>query len=91
MLTVPYISVSPMDAKRDSNAVNIFKSVEKWLVGSNEVYDASKQIEFVNNALRTDVKIKYPFHTILIKNLMGFLIIGMLFQFVKYLYTFLLN
>lgn len=89
--TVPYFTVSPMDLKRDSTKTEIFTTELKWLVGSNEVYDANKQIEFVNNALRTDVQIKFTFSSILVKNMIGFAIIGLLFQFVKYLYPFLMN
>lgn len=40
--TVPYFTVSPMDLKRDSNNPDIFTTELKWLVGSNEVYDANK-------------------------------------------------
>jgi hypothetical protein len=60
-------------------------------VGSNEVFDANKQIEFINNILKTDVHIVFTFSTILFKNAMGLTLIAVLFQFVKSLYTFLLN
>ena len=78
-LTVPYLTVSPLDLKRDPNDKDIFKTEEKWLIGANEVFDANKQIEFVNNILRTDVKIKFTFMSILIKNFMVFCIIGVIF------------
>lgn len=90
MLTVPYFVVSPMDLARDNNE-ELFKSEQKWLISANEVYDANKQIEFVNNAMKTDVKIKYTFLSILIKNLIGFAVIGTLFQLVKQIYSILLN
>jgi len=79
MLTVPFLTVSPMDLKRDSSNVSIFKTEDKWLVAGNEVYDANKQIEFINNILRTDVKIKFPFTTILFNNFLGICVIALLF------------
>lgn len=90
-LTVPYLTVSPLDLKRDSAVKDIFKSEEKWLIGANEVFDANKQIEFVNNILRTDVKIKFTFVSILMKNFLVFCMIGVVFQSVKMVYNFLLN
>jgi hypothetical protein len=89
--TVPYFTVSPMDMKRDSENPLIFSTENKWLVGGNEVYDANKQIEFCNNALRTDVKIKYTFVSILFKNMIGFSVIAFLFQLIKYIYPVLMN
>ena len=80
-----------MDLKRDSSIEDLFKSEEKWLIGANEVYDANKQIEFVNNILRTDVKIKFTFFSIMIKNFIVLCLIGIVFQSVKMIYTFLLS
>ena len=88
-MTVPYFVVSPMDLAREQNE-ELFKSEQKWLIGANEVYDANKQIEFVNNSLKTDVKIKFTFISILMKNLIGFAVIGCLFQLVKQIYSVLL-
>ena len=68
-----------------------YESTDLWLIGSNEVYDAQKQIDFVNNHLRTDVKIKFTFFQILIKNMAGLILISVLFMFVKMTYTVLLN
>ena len=67
-----------MDLARD-NHEELFKSEQKWLIGANEVYDANKQIEFVNNSFKTDVKIKFTLLSILFKNIVGFAIIGCLF------------
>jgi hypothetical protein len=91
--TIPYICVSPMDLKRDStrNDTGIFTSDNMWLVGSNEVHDASKIIEFTNTALRTDVQIRLGIFTILFNNIIGFMVLVILFQFVKTLYPFLMN
>lgn len=69
----------------------MFIQENKWLVSQAEVYDANKQIEFVNNALRTDVKIKFTFSEILMKNLIGFIVIALLFIFVKSIYGFLMD
>jgi hypothetical protein len=60
-MTVPYLAVSPMDPKRDAKIETFFSDTDKWLFGSTEVFDAQKQIDFVNNNLRTDVKIKFTF------------------------------
>ena len=48
-------------------------------------------IDFLNNYLRTDVKIKFTFVQILLKNLIGLTIIFTLFFIVKQSYQFLLN
>ena len=77
--------------KRDSNAKNFYSQEDLWLVTNQDVFDANKQIEFVNNHLRTDVKIKFTFTTILLKNLAGLLALFFLASLVKYLYEFLLN
>jgi hypothetical protein len=89
--TVPYLTVSPLDQKRDSEDPNMFAEEHKWLIGQSEVHDANKQIEFINNALRTDVKVKFTFISIMIKNFMGFVVIGVLFQFITYIYPFLMK
>ena len=68
-----------------------YDTTDLWLIGSNEVYDAQKQIDFVNNHLRTDVKIKFTFVQILVKNVLGLSVIAVLFFFVKISYTILLN
>ena len=57
----------------------------------NEVYDAVKQIDYINNHLKTDVQIKFTLQTILMKNFMGFVLIASLFYLVKSFYDFLLN
>lgn len=54
-MTVPYLAVSPMDLKRDGKMETFFNEDDKWLVGANEVFDAQKQLDFINNNLRTDV------------------------------------
>ena len=89
--TVPYLAVSSMNLKRDANLENFFAEEEKWHIGGNEVYDAQKQIDFVNNHLRTDVQIKYTFSSICKKNLVAFCAIAVLMYFVKTVYPILMN
>jgi hypothetical protein len=60
-MTVPYLAVSAQDPKRPSDAPSMYKDTDKWLVGNTEVFDAQKQIDFINNNLRTDVKLKFTF------------------------------
>ena len=79
-----------MDLKREAKFENFFKPENKWLIGANEVHDAQKQIEFVNNSLRTDVKQSFTFTSILVKNIMLFIIIAIFYQLVVYLYEILL-
>ncbi len=61
MTTVPFLAVSAMDMKRDSWPETFYKEEDRWLISQSEVSDAQKQIDFINNHLRTDVHIKYTF------------------------------
>ena len=61
LTTVPYLAVSAYNPKRDAKMETFYTSTDLWLIGSNEVFDAQKQIDFINNHLRTDVKIKFTF------------------------------
>ncbi len=88
---MPYLAVSSQNSKRDGKMETFYDTTDLWLIGSNEVYDAQKQIDFVNNHLRTDVKIKFTFVQILVKNVLGLSVIAVLFFFVKISYTILLN
>lgn len=40
--TVPYLTVSTMNLKRDSAVENFFAEEEKWHISGSEVYDAQK-------------------------------------------------
>jgi len=80
-----------MNLKRDSRLEGFYNEEDVWLIQSQEVYDAQKQIDFLNNHLRTDVKIKFTFTQILIKNILGMAIIAALFSLIQLLYKFLLN
>ena len=77
--TVPYLTVSPLDFKRDTAMKSFYPSEDKWLISNTEVFGVPKLISFVNNHLKTDVSLKVPFSEILFKNLIGFVIIGCLF------------
>jgi hypothetical protein len=48
--------------KREGKLENFFKEQGQWLIQNSEVYDSQKQVDFINNFLRTDVKIKYTFY-----------------------------
>ena len=89
--TVPYLAVSAMDLKRDSSKGKFYATEDQWLVSSQEVFGATKIIDFVNNHLKTDVSLKIPFSEIMFKNMIGMVIISMLFSFVKSVYPILLN
>jgi|ERR1711935_587698 len=91
IITVPYLTVSAMNLKRDSAVENFFADEEKWHIGANEVYDAQKQIDFINNHLRTDVQIKFTFYSIAIKNLVAAVVLSFLMYFIKSIYPFLMN
>jgi len=91
LMTVPFLAVSAQDPKRSQDLPTFYKETDKWLVGSTEVFDAQKQIDFINNNLRTDVKLKFTFMQILMKNIVGMTIIGILAFIVKYSYNILLN
>mmetsp|Transcript_11745 Transcript_11745/g.19819 ORF Transcript_11745/g.19819 Transcript_11745/m.19819 type:complete len:290 (-) Transcript_11745:185-1054(-) len=90
-VTVPYLAVSTMDPKREAKLEGFFKEEDIWLVSQSEVYDAQKQIDYLNNHLKTDVKMRFTFSQILVKNVLGMLVIAALFSIVNYLYQFLLN
>lgn len=80
-----------MDMKRAPRLESFYPEEDKWLISSNEVYDARMQITFVNNHLSTDVQIKYTFGTILFNNIVGMLIITAFATLVKQMYGILLN
>jgi len=91
IMTVPYLTVSEMDLKREAKPETFFKEENKWKIDTQEIYDAQKQIDFVNNSLRTDVKISYTFASIMIKNFLGLCIIFFFYQLVQHLYKTLLK
>ena len=91
MTTVPYIAVSAQDLKREEKLDQFYKDSDRWLVSASERYDGQKQIDFVNNQLRTDIKLKVTFVKIARDNLIILTIIGLLFMLVKQAYKFLLN
>jgi len=90
-LTVPYLTISEMDLKREVKADTFYKDENKWLIGAGEINDAQKQIDFINNSLRTDAKISYTFFSIMIKNVIGLVVIAVFYKLIEYLYDFLLK
>lgn len=72
-----------MNLKRDSTLENFFAPEDLWLVSANEVFDAQKQIDFVNSHLHTDVQIKFTLLSIITKNLVLFSLLAILFNVIK--------
>ena len=54
--TVPYVTVSTQKTKRFENE-EFYKEEDRWLVGKDQIYDASKILEFMNKRLNTDIKL----------------------------------
>ena len=91
LVNVPYLAVSPLNPKRPSR-LNIFYPEEaKWLINQKEIYDARKQIQFINNHLSTDVQIKQTFKMILLKNLIVMSVLAGLALLIQRMYPVLLN
>lgn len=42
LVTVPFLTVSPVDLKRDGTIANMFTVDQKWLIQASEVFDANK-------------------------------------------------
>lgn len=82
--TVPHLTVSLQKLKR-MEGEEFYKEEDKWLVRTDEIYDANKILEFFNKRLGTNVPLTYPFSTILIKNITFLLIFAVLITLVKYL------
>jgi len=66
--TVPYITVSLQKQKR-SELEDFYKEEDRWLVNGNEIYEASKIIEFLDKRLGTSTKLQYPFSVVIQRNL----------------------
>lgn len=62
-----------------------YKEEDKWLVRSDEIYDANKILEFFNKRLGTNVPLTYPFSVILAKNITFLVIFVVLLSILKYL------
>jgi len=80
-----------MDLKRDGKPETFYKEENKWKIETTDVYDAQRQIEFINNSLRTDVKISHTFAAIMFKNFFALFIIFIFYEIVKYAYATLLK
>ena len=74
--TVPYLATSKMQQKRED--VEFFKSEDIWLVKANEAAETQQILDFINKRFSNDVPIKFPLQTVLIKNLIMFVVLGAL-------------
>jgi hypothetical protein len=62
--TVPYIAVSKQKAKR-LDTEDFYAEEDKWLVRSDQISEAIKIVEFINNRLNTNVQLQFPFSVII--------------------------
>jgi hypothetical protein len=67
------------------DAEEFYKEEDKWFVRPDEIYEASKILEFFNKRLGTDVQITLPFTTVLIKNFTFLAIFALVFWVLKHL------
>ena len=88
--TVPYVTVSTQKTKRFENE-EFYKEEDRWLVGKDQIYDASKILEFMNKRLNTDIKLQYPFIYTLQKNITFFIVVSALLFALKYIRLALLS
>jgi oligosaccharyltransferase complex subunit gamma len=94
--TVPYIAASKMQVKRESIGEsgvysNFFKTENLWLIKKEEIFDAHKQLEFVNNQLGSDIELSLPLYVVLVKNAILFTILAALILVVVKIRPFLIN
>ena len=82
--TVPHLTVSLMKLQRNE-AEEFYKEEDKWFVRGDEIYDASKILEFFNKRLGTDVQVTLPFTTILLKNITFLAILLVVLLIIKYI------
>jgi hypothetical protein len=82
--TVPQLTVSLQKLKR-FDGEEFYKEEDKWLVRADEIYDASKILEFFNKRLGTDVPLTFPLSVILAKNVTFLVILTALVSVLKYL------
>jgi len=90
-VNVPYLGVSYLDLKRPPRLKSFYPEEAKWLINQKEIFDARKQINFINNILSTDVQIKQTFKKILLKNVVVMSVMAALALLVKIVYQILLN
>lgn len=87
---MPYVTVSKQKSKR-IDTEEFYKEEDRWLVRSDEIFEGSKIIEFLNKRLESDVRILFPFTTILFRNVLFFTIIMTLLVFLKFIRIILLK
>jgi len=67
-----------------------YKEEDRWLVRADQIYEASKILEFINKRLGSDIKLIYPLRVVLIRNVTFFVILLMLISVLKYVRIILL-
>mmetsp|Transcript_15345 Transcript_15345/g.23634 ORF Transcript_15345/g.23634 Transcript_15345/m.23634 type:complete len:234 (+) Transcript_15345:3-704(+) len=91
--TIPILSVSAADehhGEHDFSHVRFFTTDNEWEIIPGDIVTGLKQIEFVNNALRTDVQLKLTLKQMLKANLMITGILGGLVCLVVFGYPLLM-
>jgi hypothetical protein len=73
--TVPYLATSKGVQKRDPDS-DFYKTEDKWLIRTSDVFDSHILLEFVNKRLGNYVSLSIPFHVLFIKNLILFSVVG---------------
>lgn len=67
--TVPYLTVSQNQVKRDPNVANFYDAPDIWLIKKEEASDSQMLLKFVNNRLGNDLPLKVPFHVVLVNTI----------------------
>ena len=80
-----------MDLKRPADAMPFYKDENKWLIAGDEVNDAQKQIDFINNSLATDVQLSLTLFDIITKNLFWIIILILFYKLIENIYNILLK
>jgi hypothetical protein len=72
--TVPYLCTSKQEKKRNPEE-SFYRAEDLWFIKSGDAHDTQVQLDFINKRLSTDVKLKMPFTTLLMKNIILFAIL----------------
>lgn len=68
--TVPYLTASKNQVKRDPNIANFYDSPDIWLIKKDEASDSQMLLKFLNNRLGNDIPLKIPFYVTFINTIM---------------------
>lgn len=88
--TVPHLTVSLQKLQRNE-AEEFYKEEDKWFVRQDEIYDATKILEFFNKRLGSNVQITLPFTTILVKNVIFLAIFVIALTILRYIRVIMLE